>query len=125
MNAGNQGTNAAGPAGSMAATLAHGRSLLEAQREALVAGDLPQLGQLAEALREWLALLARSPGTARIAASELAPLLGELEVNAGLAAGGAAQSGRARQAMLSGPGQSYDATGRATLAGRQAGSFSA
>lgn len=116
--------NLPGPPRSLPPPLLHGRHLLEAQREALVSGDLTRLGPLTEALREWLATLGREPGQP-LSGADLAALLGQLEVNGDLAANGDVQAGRALQALLAGSDQTYDASGRATYPKLRPGTFSA
>lgn len=107
------------------AALQRGRSLLEAQRQALVDGDLLRLDSLSHELNGWLAALARDPQSLSIAAGELRPVLGALQINAALVASASAQATRALEALTTGSEQTYDASGRPALVSGGGSLFSA
>lgn len=108
--------------------LGHGAALLDAQREAMVAGNLDELAAINAALADWISRMPRagvSAGESRGARAETARVLASLRANAAVAQRAASAAQRALSALVSPSEPVYDADGRKSATSRRGKPMSA
>lgn len=108
--------------------LGHGAALLDAQRKAMVAGNLDELATVNAALADWISRSRRpfsAVGYTPGARADAARMLGALRANAAVAQRAAAAAQRGLSALLASSDPVYEADGRKSPASRRGTSMSA
>ena len=108
--------------------LRHGMALLDAQREAMIAGKPDELATANAALADWLARMPRAGAAAGGmpgARADTTRMLVALRANAAVAQRAASAAQRGITALLAPPDPVYDADGWKSAASRRSKSLSA
>ncbi|MFO1300925.1 MAG: hypothetical protein U1F17_11175 [Burkholderiaceae bacterium] len=108
--------------------LSHGAALLDAQRKAMVAGNLDELATVNAALADWISRSRRpfaAAGHAPAARADAARMHSTLRANAAVAQRAAAAAQRGLSALLAPSDPVYEADGRKSPATRRGRSTSA
>lgn len=108
--------------------LGRGLALLDAQREAMVAGKPDELATANAALADWISRMPRpgiAAGRAPGARADTTRMLGALRANAAVAQRAASAAQRGITALLAPSDPVYDADGRKSVASRRGKPLSA